>query len=139
MSTTLRSFLSLVVLTLVGCGGADLPELATVSGKVTMNGEPVPGIFVMAVPTEGRPSYGTVGEDGTYKLEYKKDLPGTVVGPTKISLTWPQGGGGPAIPGEYANMDYDVTPGANNYDIEMTSEAKEWKDFDPSKAAGPAD
>src|SRR5690606_23808547 len=39
------------MLLLAGCGGADGPELASVSGTVTLNGQPLPHAVVQFQPT----------------------------------------------------------------------------------------
>ena len=123
--------LGLMTTLMSGCGGADIPELGDVSGKVTINGQPVVGIYVMATPKEGRPAYGTTGDDGSFRLMYVADVTGTRLGSTKISLTWPQGVAGPPVPAEYASMELDVLAGKNPLNIEMTSDTKEWKAYKP--------
>lgn len=51
--------LTAVVLFAGGCGsGVALPELGTVSGVVTLDGKPLPGVTVKFVPANGRTSSG---------------------------------------------------------------------------------
>jgi len=112
--------LAVIACSAPGCGGADIPEVGYVTGKVTFDGEPVVGVSVMASPTNGRTAVGIVKEDGTYEIMYKNNVPGTCVGMNKISAVWPTGGS-PAIPPEYTNLEFDVQPGKNTFDIEMVT------------------
>lgn len=114
---------------LVGCGGADYPDRGVVTGKVTMNGEPVPNISIMAAPMKGRTSYGRTEADGSYELMYTIDVSGTELGPNKITMIWPTGVSGPGIPKEYLDMTLDVKNGSNVYDIEMKSTDPAWKNY----------
>lgn len=80
---------AVLALAVSGCGGpnADVPELAPVSGKVTLNGQPASGVTVMFIPagsTKGRASYGTADESGRYELMYDQDHKGTPVGEYKV-------------------------------------------------------
>ncbi len=57
---------SLMVLGAVGCGS----KTATVSGKVTLNGEPLKGGNVTFARSDGQPTVSSpIGEDGSYKAE----------------------------------------------------------------------
>lgn len=117
-----QALILVVAVSLVaGCGGASTPELGRVTGKVTLNGAPVVGVNVMASPKEGRTAFGTVGADGMYDLMYTQGVPGTRLGPNKISPLWPNGGS-PPIPPEYTNLEFDVKPGRNTFNIEMKSD-----------------
>jgi hypothetical protein len=118
---------------LSGCGGADIPELGEVSGVVTMNGEPIVGIDVVAYPKEGRPAYGLTDENGAYVIMYKNGIAGTKAGPTRITPMYVQGG--KAVPKEYSEMMFDVKPGEETIvNFDMKSNAPEWA-TDPAKAA----
>jgi hypothetical protein len=64
---------------LAGCGSGI--ELGTVTGKVTLNGEPVEGASVEFQPVEsGSPSYGTTDAWGEYRLMYTADKAGAIPG-----------------------------------------------------------
>lgn len=84
--------LGMICLTLVGCGGApgDQPDLGTVTGTVTMNGKPLPGVMVVFSPESGRSSMGLTNDAGEYELEYVGDTKGAKVGQHKISITTAQ-------------------------------------------------
>jgi hypothetical protein len=75
-----------------GCGGKD--KVVSVSGKVTHNGNPVPGIVVSFVPqaeTEAGVSTGTTDENGEYKLTvFKTGSRGAVVGTHKVWVSLPR-------------------------------------------------
>ena len=60
----------LLGLLLAGCGSED--ELATVKGKVTLNGEPLEGATVQFQPTAegGAPSSGQTDGKGRYELMF---------------------------------------------------------------------
>jgi len=118
-----------------GCGGADIPELASVSGTVKLDGKPLAGAIIFAYPEVGRPATANIDEFGHYELQYKKGIEGTKLGKNRVGFTWPTGASGPAIPvkwGEQSQEIIDVQEGANTFDFDMTSEP-------PSeKAAAPA-
>ena len=74
---------------LLGCGGAsDQPELGTVSGTVTLDGEPVADAKIQFLPTEGgRPSFGTSNAEGVFTLNYNAASPGATIGPHIVTIT----------------------------------------------------
>jgi hypothetical protein len=63
---------ALAGLWMAGCGGSEGPSTIPVSGKVTLNGEPLTSGEVAFVPKEGdgtrRPGIGRIEEDGTFVL-----------------------------------------------------------------------
>lgn len=66
-----------------GCGSGtpdDTPELGTVSGTVTMDGQPLANVTVSFQPADGPASYGTTDASGNYELTYTSGLKGAVVG-----------------------------------------------------------
>ncbi len=73
---------------IAGCFGRG-PELAPVTGKVTLDGEPLEGAQVEFNPMQGNPSYGTTDGQGNYVLKYTKDKPGAVVGSHVVRITTP--------------------------------------------------
>lgn len=75
--------------TLVGCGGggADLPDLGAVSGKVTMDGQPLAGATVIFTPSSGPgSSTGVTNEAGEYTLVFRQAV-GAVIGNHKVSIS----------------------------------------------------
>lgn len=109
-----------------GCGRGDLPELASVSGTVTLDGKPLAGAIIAAYPDVGRPAVANIDEQGRYELQYKRGIEGTKLGRNKISFTWPTGASGPAIPEKWSNasQEYiDVKDGANEFNFTLVSDA----------------
>lgn len=96
-----------------------------------MNGKPVTGADLEAVPVHGRPAYGIIQPDGTYEIMFKKNVPGTLLGVNKLSPIWPTGVRGPNFPPEYLGIPFEVKPGENNFVLEMQSDNQEWIDFIP--------
>lgn len=96
-----RAWFSVVVLCAgallsTGCGGAsDDLATASVSGKVTRQGQPVSGGSVMFVPRvsadkkgpPGKPAAGEVGPDGTFKLTTYVKNDGAIIGKHQVLYT----------------------------------------------------
>lgn len=122
-----------IVLTalLIGCGGGDRREYADVSGKVSVNGNPLKMGTVTFQPAAGAPATGTIQADGTYTLK-------GVVGPNKVMIVSREAeaadaGASPAkraappqsfVPEQYgtpsSTLSFDVKSGKNenaNFDI----------------------
>jgi len=122
----------LVLVCCVGCGGRELPALAPVEGKVTLDGAPAAGVQVSFYPTGGgRPSTGTTDEEGAYELTYLAGEEGAMVGPNRVEVTmiWPDGEPTPGVKdkvprayqGTNSTLTFDVKAEDNVYDIPMTS------------------
>lgn len=133
----LRSaMVALLFLGASGCGGS---KTGNVSGKVLLNGKPVPGGYVNFFPTGENTSAKTspIREDGSYSV------PGVPVGMAKITV---QGVAGPVTPTnvqmpkdmemprsdrktvdvpakysttEQSGLTFDVKPGAQEFTIEL--------------------
>ena len=74
-----------------GCGSADGPPLGTVTGIVTLNDEPVPGVTVTFVPRgKGSPSYGATDENGEYHLLFNQRRAGAEVGTHDVLIEVPE-------------------------------------------------
>ncbi|MFG0266954.1 MAG: carboxypeptidase-like regulatory domain-containing protein [Rhodopirellula sp. JB055] len=81
---------------LSGCGPSG-PEIAEVSGVVSMGGNPVPGASITFYPVSGRQSFGKSDQDGRYTLEYAQDQPGAVTGQHRVKIMT-GGMGAPSMP-----------------------------------------
>ncbi|KLU07276.1 hypothetical protein RISK_000354 [Rhodopirellula islandica] len=81
---------------LSGCGPSG-PEIAEVSGVVTMGGNPVPDASITFYPVSGRQSFGKSDQDGRYTLEYAQDQPGAVTGQHRVKIMT-GGMGAPSMP-----------------------------------------
>ncbi|MBR9802873.1 MAG: carboxypeptidase-like regulatory domain-containing protein [Rubinisphaera brasiliensis] len=113
-----------------GCGGGDGPELATVSGTVTLNGQPLHGAVVTFLPKSGgRPAMANTDEDGHFKLNYSSTEMGGVVGSNTVRVSKqeakPDGSGQQElIPEKYneqSSLEYEVKPGRNDFEISLES------------------
>lgn len=71
-----------------GCGTDDTPPIGLVSGTVTRNGQPVPGLTVSFLPEAGRPSWGVTDADGRYSLHWDEDHDGAEVGNHKVCVAF---------------------------------------------------
>lgn len=80
----------LLVLSL-GCGaGDDLPPLAPVDGRVTLNGQGVEGAQVLFSPMKGPTSLGTTDANGAFTLTVSGGKqPGAVVGTHTVKVAMP--------------------------------------------------
>ncbi|VAX38777.1 hypothetical protein MNBD_PLANCTO02-695 [hydrothermal vent metagenome] len=81
--------------TAIGCssGPSDQPELGTVKGKVTMNGQPMANVIVTFQPEnnggkeKGRVSIGKTDEQGNYELGYNTKSKGAKVGQHTVRIS----------------------------------------------------
>jgi hypothetical protein len=72
-----------------GCSSrpADMPDLGTVSGTVTIDGKPASDVLVRFSPEDGgRPSSGATDKNGFYRLNYSVAAPGAKVGMHSVSI-----------------------------------------------------
>ncbi|MEW4560995.1 Ig-like domain-containing protein [Bremerella sp. JC770] len=69
---------------LTGCGPTSSVDLGQVSGTVTMNGEPVPGLVLIFQPVGGRPSYGRTDNNGHYTMRFTLNHDGVKTGKAGI-------------------------------------------------------
>ncbi len=115
----------------LGCGGGDLPELGTVKGKVTLDGQPLAGVMVQFHPlAEGRPGSGVTDKDGNYVLMYDGGVRGTKVGANKVEINtvWPDGepgaGQSETILPKYnsaTTLKEEIKKGSNTFDFALQS------------------
>jgi hypothetical protein len=82
--------MSLVSLSL-GCGNSSGPTLGTVTGLITVNGEPLTGANVIFVPKDnGSPSYGATDEEGVYRLMFNQHRAGAELGQHSVLIEYPE-------------------------------------------------
>jgi len=124
---------TLIVLTLffTGCGGGNYPEVGTVSGKVTLDGQPLAEATVMFQPKDGRPSMGTTNSDGAYSLSYADGVSGATLGEHTVFIRTeiPGEDGQPPIAKEKLSKRYhdrselkaQVKSGSNTFDFPLES------------------
>lgn len=71
----------------LGCSGGEGPRLGAVTGKITMNGDPVPGLNVTFIPVgKGSPSYGGTDEKGVYRLMFNQQRNGAQLGKHNVVI-----------------------------------------------------
>ncbi|MEX2169163.1 MAG: carboxypeptidase-like regulatory domain-containing protein [Pirellulales bacterium] len=78
--------LACAALSMIGCGSGHLPELGTVSGIVTLDGQPLEGATVQFTPSLGRVSRARTGSDGAYELRYVGSERGALLGEHKVMI-----------------------------------------------------
>ncbi len=79
---------------LIGCGGSDHEETATVTGKVTYEGAPVTKGRIAFYPSKGRPAMGAIQSDGTYSLTTFEPGDGALLGNHHVTITASESVGG---------------------------------------------
>jgi hypothetical protein len=75
----------MLLVLMAGCGTSG-PQMAAVSGTVTLDGNPVSDAIVEFTPEKGRPSRGVTDDAGRYDLSYTQDQMGAVVGVHKVKI-----------------------------------------------------
>ncbi|MGQ0633683.1 MAG: carboxypeptidase regulatory-like domain-containing protein [Planctomycetaceae bacterium] len=76
--------LALSFLAVAGCGRGDL---GYVTGKVTLDGEPVEGAFVTYSPkAAGSPAYGRTDDDGEFYLMFSRTVKGASLGENNVTI-----------------------------------------------------
>jgi hypothetical protein len=120
---------------LVGCNSSS--QEAQVSGRVTLDGSRIGlGMIVFAPVANGKPATGSIAADGSYDIKTSHEF-GLAPGKYKVAVSireMPknvQRGDQPPpgkllIPAKYeqsaaSGLEYDVTPGNNTIDINLTS------------------
>ena len=132
MTDTNRRITLLVALicAVVGCSQGDLPDLAPVSGVVTLDGKPLGNKQVIFMPENGRPSMGETDEDGAYELSYTAQIKGAIIGHHAVTITTPppnQGDGNlkgykETVPAKYnskSELKAEVESGRNTLNFEL--------------------
>jgi hypothetical protein len=116
----------LLLLPVAGCGKSWL-ELAPVSGRITLNGNPVENTKVMFCPDgEKSPSIGRSDKEGRYLLRYKRGVEGGMIGWNTVRLqTVTQVTHGPQLVPERfisgSDLRREVKSGKNTFDFELSA------------------
>lgn len=123
----------------LGCGGGKGPELATVTGTVMLNGDPVPGVNVIFIPQDGgSPSYGGTDPKGVYRLLFNQRRAGAEVGLHSVLIENPDPKTDDSgkligeqrainVPAKYRQpgaLSADVASGRNKFDFHLEAETR---------------
>jgi hypothetical protein len=122
-----RCSCGLVLLALiVGCGKSG-PEIAPVTGIVTVDGQPMENVDIVFQPEDsgvGSPSYARTGKDGRFTLGYKRGVEGALVGWHRVGISVSREvvRNAPQIKNEQLRR--EVSRGKNELNFDAKSEAK---------------
>lgn len=87
-SLRMSSCLFLTVVTFAGCmRGSHELDTAVVTGRVTLDGEPLTSGVVYVIPAKGRNAKGLIRKDGTFTLSTYRDGDGAQVGTHPVIIT----------------------------------------------------
>jgi len=114
-----------------GCSksSVDSPDLATVSGTVTLDGKPLSKASVGFESASGHAAYGTTDENGRYELYFTGNTKGAEIGANTVRITTVLDFPTPPdykdpIPAQYnesSELKVTVQPGANTHDFALES------------------
>jgi hypothetical protein len=128
----LASLLIVMAVLAMGCDGSG-SHIEPVSGRVTLDSEPLPGARLMFQPDAagGSPSYGTADQEGRYELGYKRGVRGAHVGMHSVTIQAGADADGSTprtLPARYntqTELRREVKSGVENtIDFELKSDAK---------------
>lgn len=95
----------LVLAGLTGCsGGESLPDLATVTGTVSLDGNPLPSANVLFQPQQGTTAFAMTDENGKFELMYNQDVTGATPGSYTVKISKeknPEEPGNELLPAKY--------------------------------------
>lgn len=132
MSFLCKSSLLLgLLLVVVGCGSRS--DLATVTGKITLDGQPLAKAFVVFAPTsQGTSSRGKTDETGHYEMMFSDREMGAWIGENLVRINTGDVGSGdvagpkervPTVYNEATTLKAEVKPGTNVFDFDLKSSA----------------
>ncbi len=118
-----------LVVSIAGCSGpsGDAPDLAPVTGTVTMDGEPLSGVSVEFQSASGQVASGTTDASGRYELTYVGGAKGAEIGENTVRITTVLDHPTPPdyqdpIPAKYneaTELKVTVEPGENTHDFPL--------------------
>jgi hypothetical protein len=120
----------MLLLLATGCGQSG-PELATVKGRVTLDGRPLETADIVFQPENGKPpSTARTDAEGHYELLYKRGFTGAHVGEHAVRIEFTSNivANPPNIPPRYnkqSELRREVKAGEENvFDFELATEKK---------------
>src|SRR5262245_38322577 len=78
--------LAAVALSFAGCGSSG-PEIAYVSGHITLDGKPLVLASIVFIPENGRPAGAKTDANGNYVLNFSEDRRGAIPGKSMVRIT----------------------------------------------------
>ncbi|HVT30599.1 MAG TPA: carboxypeptidase-like regulatory domain-containing protein, partial [Lacipirellulaceae bacterium] len=106
------------------------PELAPVSGHVTLNGQPLENADIVFQPDNGKsPAVARTDAEGRYELAYKRGVVGCPVGQNtvRIRVSKEVVRNPPHIAARFnskSELHREIKAGQNNFDFDVTTEGK---------------
>jgi hypothetical protein len=122
-------WLLLLGLLISGCRKSG-PELAPVSGRVTLSGKPLEKADIVFQPDNGKPpASGRTDAEGRYELAYKRGVMGGPVGQNtvRIRVSRELVRNPPKIAARFnsqSELRREVKAGQNEFDFDVTTEGK---------------
>ena len=127
LQTTL---LPAALLMFAGCGGSNA-DLSSVTGTITLDGEPLSDAFVVFAPVNGgTTAYGRTDSSGYYEMMFTDDEMGAWIGVNRVEISTgdvgaaEEGGTREKVPVTYnaeTTLTADVQPGGNTFDFQLKS------------------
>ena len=131
----LLGFASIALVALAGCNGRT--DLGQVTGRVTLDGQPLENACLEFVPLEGHGSnaFGRCDSDGNYAVMFAHNAKGATLGKNRVRITtrdvYQDSSGREAwsrerVPARYntrSELDVSVQPGANVFDFSLETGA----------------
>jgi len=121
-----------LVLVVVGCSPRPTgqPEIAPVSGRVTLDGQPLGGVSVVFESDRGVLSFGNTDDQGRYTVCYIRSAHGAGVGRNVVRIRSPMMGPAsplrkdriPSIYNTESTLTADVKKGSNVLDFALESD-----------------
>ena len=121
---------ALFLATLAGCQPG--PPVGEVTGRVTIDGRPAPGLLVHFEPQEGLAkglpaTYGATDDQGSYRAKRMNGQTGAAIGLNHVRITAIERDGNQQakIHARYAQdyaLWFEVAPGQNTFDLELRSD-----------------
>ena len=116
-------------------GSVERPDLGFVSGRITLDGEPLAGAAIEFRPQAGSQagsekaaSSGRTDEEGNYTLIYVHDVEGAILGEHSIVIRAPSREG-VRLPNRYnvqSELVREVKPGNNTLDFKLNTDVRDW-------------
>lgn len=119
-----RNLLCLVwIALLAGCAKPG-PDVAPVSGRVTLDGQPLPFAIVTFHPEGKSAASSGTDKDGRYMLMYKRGVMGAPVGMNRVTILLDvEQAHRPQLTPQ-TDLKREVKPGPNEFNFELTTAAK---------------